>query len=132
MFNSQAHSDTREVQNTLFNALPSDVIDIIFSFIDQRDCVTCLSVCREWYNQVPEHTRSSWATVTFSTSYPSDDIPTRHRFLGNHVKAIEFDEYSDAPLHALMKKLIACGCKSVKSVGKNYSKEKIPTAFLTM
>ncbi|KAI9251509.1 hypothetical protein BDA99DRAFT_563773 [Phascolomyces articulosus] len=70
------------------NALPFDIVNEIFSYLSQDDCIKSMAVCRTWYERVPIYSSYLWRKVEF---LPGDQHTRlkNHRFLrclGPHVR----------------------------------------------
>ena len=46
--------------------LPFDIVTMIFSYLDQKDCLRCMGVSRTWNKHIPQYSRSIWKSVRFS------------------------------------------------------------------
>ena len=91
----------------------------IVSYLNQDECLTAMTVCREWYQNVPRYSKKVWEKVIM-TKY--DDIrPNRRKelCLGEHVKIAIFDKFvTGSNILSLMEKLIKLDCSQIESMGK--------------
>ncbi|KAI9270453.1 hypothetical protein BDA99DRAFT_501822 [Phascolomyces articulosus] len=120
----------------ILDFLPYDIITKIFSYLEQKDCLTCMSVNRQWDNQVPQYTKNNWKTITISTRNVNIILDNNSgnilyaasgsrlsRCLGKHVKSITFQSIHEEEnngegreLFILMQKLVDLGCDNVESL----------------
>ena len=111
--------------NTSFiNNLPFDIVTNIFKYINQHDCLTLMSCCRLFLNQIPQYTVNNWKTIRLSKNNNSnmlmniDDNLCFARCLGSHVKKIEFNNFDiDRDVYTMMQLLFDWGCNKVESLG---------------
>ncbi|KAI8147457.1 hypothetical protein BJV82DRAFT_595520 [Fennellomyces sp. T-0311] len=98
-------------------ALYSDILLMVFSYLDQQDCLTCMEVCQAWQQIVPLYSQSVWETVSFSSRGLSMDTVYLEQCLGDHVKTVVFDgnEGKDKLYH-IMRKLVDWGCNKIEAL----------------
>ena len=98
--------------------LNPDVIPFIFSYLTRKDCLTCMQVCRAWYQVVPHYSQKFWETIKL-TSFDVHCInKSLERCLGAHVKNVIFDSFDDEEqLHCMMQRVLDWGCTKIKSLG---------------
>ncbi|KAI8137055.1 hypothetical protein BJV82DRAFT_584031 [Fennellomyces sp. T-0311] len=109
-------------------ALPGDIVLEIFAHLSKQDCLRCMAVCRDWYNNVPEYTRNVWKELRLSNKTLSNHGMIE-RFLGNHVKKLVIEprrqyykeRVEEIELHSLLQKAVSWGCTEVESIGKTVS-----------
>ena len=77
-----------EKQLAFFVALPSDIVLEIMSYLNQQDCLTCMTVCRDWDKVIPEYTRPVWSKLNIKTGDLHKYQRRRERCLGSHVKSV--------------------------------------------
>ncbi|KAI9498903.1 hypothetical protein BDB00DRAFT_325222 [Zychaea mexicana] len=106
-------------ESAIFDQLPFDIVSTIFSFVHQADVLTCMAVCRAWYDRVPQYTEKLWRTIHIT----SPDVLTasyrRDRCLGSHVKSVVFETVPEEQLYSTMRKLVELGCDGIETLGKN-------------
>ena len=49
---------------TLF--IPSEIFSDILSHVTQMDCIECMTVCRRWYELIPQHGKDLWKELSIS------------------------------------------------------------------
>ncbi|KAI9250997.1 hypothetical protein BDA99DRAFT_563912 [Phascolomyces articulosus] len=120
-------------EHTFINQLPFDIVTSIFSFLNQQECLTCMSVCRPWFDEIPQYTINNWKTVQLFPSrqdnsnsrsdIANDDLNPYYRLkycLGNHLENVEFCGFSEEDdqkkLLMMMQMLIDCGCNQIQSL----------------
>ncbi|KAI9250999.1 hypothetical protein BDA99DRAFT_608283 [Phascolomyces articulosus] len=98
--------------------LPFDIVTEIFTFLNQRDCLSCMKVCKTWYTAVPEYTKEIWRTLRLTEKDPRKDMDGCFgACLGGHVKNIEFNNFKeDKDLYNIMEKLVGWKCDQVESL----------------
>ncbi|KAI8141220.1 hypothetical protein BJV82DRAFT_619734 [Fennellomyces sp. T-0311] len=112
--------DARDLnQDEIISRLPLDILPTIFSKLEQRDCITCMRVCRAWYTIIPEYAKAVWSTLRL---YPHD-LLRRNRYrelcLGSHVKSVYFSKFqNDEDLYRMMQKVIDWGCTHIEFMRK--------------
>ena len=100
-------------------ALPPDIIPEIFSSMNQRDCMTCLAVCRDWYQAVPQYTQDIWRTLKLDARDTDTNNGCLIRCLGTHVKNVILDSLvSEDDVYHTMQRLLDWGCINIHSFGK--------------
>ncbi|KAI8138075.1 hypothetical protein BJV82DRAFT_320772 [Fennellomyces sp. T-0311] len=104
------------------SALPSDIVFEIFEYLNQRDCLACLTVCHDWYNIIPQYTQGIWKELRLDTRHASGDYQRLGRCLGRHVKHViisrrnkQEQQIEQEQLHSIMRKLIDWECIEVES-----------------
>ncbi|KAI9251001.1 hypothetical protein BDA99DRAFT_206414 [Phascolomyces articulosus] len=112
-------SSTR--QYGLLGTLPYDVVTMVFAFLNQNDCLNCMALNREWYNLVPDCSKSVWKTVVFcGRDIHIQPHSRRAQCLGKHVRHIQLDMTLDEQediFYELVKKLLDWGCNEIESLG---------------
>ena len=100
-------------------SLYSDILLMIFSYLDQRDCLTCMEVCQAWQDIVPQYSQSVWESISFSSRELSMDTQYLEQFLGDNVRSVVFNgnDGSDKLYH-MMQKLIDWNCNKIDLLGK--------------
>ncbi|KAI8138932.1 hypothetical protein BJV82DRAFT_276200 [Fennellomyces sp. T-0311] len=100
-------------------ALHPDIILLIFSYLNQADCLTCMLVCRDWYYAIPQYAKSVWTTIDLDPSDAYIENLCRARCLGGHVKNVTLRYFaSEYELTCILNKLLDWGCTKIKSLGK--------------
>ncbi|KAI9245692.1 hypothetical protein BDA99DRAFT_285829 [Phascolomyces articulosus] len=103
----------------LFNELPFDIVTKIFSGISQRDCLTCMTVCRSWYDQLPQYTQDTvWSKLFISstTVLPQNNQRWK-RCIGKHVKHIDFSSFDkEQELYLFLSQMYELGCDQMESL----------------
>ncbi|KAI8136881.1 hypothetical protein BJV82DRAFT_675418 [Fennellomyces sp. T-0311] len=69
-------------------SLPPDIVFDILSYIDQRDCVECLRVCRTWYSEIPLYATDLWKRIAISPESWKRTNTCLIRCLGPHVTGV--------------------------------------------
>ncbi|KAI8137057.1 hypothetical protein BJV82DRAFT_675218 [Fennellomyces sp. T-0311] len=94
--NDSSNSENEFLRQIEFIAtLPSDVVLEIFAYVDQQDCLTSITVCRDWYPAIPEP----------STPQTMPGKPRKNVTVKPDREASGGDRLSEQELHALMQKL---------------------------
>ena len=71
---------------TLF--LPPEIFSIILSHVNQVDCTECMTVCRRWYNLIPQYGKEVWKELEISEeSWPRSNNAMLE-CLGIHVEKV--------------------------------------------
>ncbi|KAI9250970.1 hypothetical protein BDA99DRAFT_608258 [Phascolomyces articulosus] len=96
--------------------LPFDIIKNIFSHLNQHDALTCMAVCKDWYDQIPHYTTDIWQTVRFSERSIHPFNKRRQKCLGNHVKNVIFDKFEGEDLYDAMQYVLDNGCNELQSI----------------
>ncbi|KAI8148007.1 hypothetical protein BJV82DRAFT_709694 [Fennellomyces sp. T-0311] len=100
--------------------LPSDIVIEIVSYFSQQDCLTCMAVCRNWYETIPQYTQSVWKEVILDERYLSRTHHRRERCLGDHVESVIIrsteEQARQAHLYMLIQLLLDCGCSGIRSL----------------
>ena len=114
---------TKNSSNTFsfINRLDFDIIVVIFSFLRQQDCLTCMTVCKDWYIRVPDYSFNNWKTLQFSGTNALTAINDRRLkiCLGNHVNSVEFNLIKkEHQANFIIQKLLELGCHKINSLGK--------------
>ncbi|KAI8143299.1 hypothetical protein BJV82DRAFT_612224 [Fennellomyces sp. T-0311] len=94
--------------------LPSDIILSIFAFFNQQDCLTCMAVCRDWYNVVPQYAKSAWTTIHVQRNDGITENVRQIRCLGNHVKNVTLEKLKEQDLCFIMHMLVEWGCTKIR------------------
>ncbi|KAI8137041.1 hypothetical protein BJV82DRAFT_661580 [Fennellomyces sp. T-0311] len=115
------------LQLGFFTALHLDIVVDICSYFDQQDCLTCMAVCRSWYNMIPEYVQSSWATVRFTEKDIKMENKRQTRCLGKHVKRVILNKHkNEQVLHCLFD----WGCTKIEHLEFNQCQMNNHDAFL--
>ena len=111
-------NDTNHPQSQPFflEELPFEIVTKIFSHLKQRDCLTCMTVCRSWYTSVPQYSCDVWNTVSLVESKSNINGNTLlQQFIGGHITEVKFRMFSDEQrFHDTIQVLIGCGCDHIK------------------
>ncbi|KAI8147249.1 hypothetical protein BJV82DRAFT_598336 [Fennellomyces sp. T-0311] len=127
-------TDQSRQHGGFMDALPLDILPLIFSYLSQRDCVRCMSVCRGWYSLVPLYSKRVWKKLIVSPAYiRRGDHARWEQCLGRHVKSITFNQFHDeTELYRMMQKLIDCGCLHAEHVALARCSTVTQTTFINM
>ena len=98
--------------------LPAEIVMRIASYLSQRDCFTCTTVCSSWYTSAPRYMQNVWRHVSISSS----NFPNRRSIWEQCVReyAKEIVLLYTSNYHNLVfriQKLIDCQCQKVESLG---------------
>ncbi|KAI8145781.1 hypothetical protein BJV82DRAFT_666346 [Fennellomyces sp. T-0311] len=96
--------------------LPADITFIIFSYLDQQDCLNCMAVCRAWYDIVPHCAQLAWESVRFHPRDFAAHHQRREKCLGSHVKTVVLDSFLEQQLYDMMQQLLDWGCAEIHSL----------------
>ncbi|KAI8149898.1 hypothetical protein BJV82DRAFT_585147 [Fennellomyces sp. T-0311] len=110
-------NDLNGLETTRFlDPLPVEIIVVIASHLDQRDCLACMAVCRSWYLTAPQYLQSVWKEVriTYNT-FPICD-PQWVRCVQHYTKSIVVDDYEYNKQYFIMQKLIDCQLREINSL----------------
>ncbi|KAI9485127.1 hypothetical protein BDB00DRAFT_942663 [Zychaea mexicana] len=50
------------------HVFPAETVTDIFSYLDQKECIECMEVCRRWYDLIPSFTTRVWHQLKVSSS----------------------------------------------------------------
>ncbi|KAI8146797.1 hypothetical protein BJV82DRAFT_397991 [Fennellomyces sp. T-0311] len=64
-----SNSTQPPLQSSVLGELPFEIAARIFSYINQRECLTCMAVCRAWYSTVPQYSRDVWANINITREF---------------------------------------------------------------
>ncbi|KAI8136765.1 hypothetical protein BJV82DRAFT_675644 [Fennellomyces sp. T-0311] len=110
-----SHGLSLPQHQVVWAALPSDIVMEIFSLLEQRDFLTCMAVCRDWYDFIPYCAKDVWAAVRFGVHDIRMENKRQIRCLGEHVKTVVLDTLAE-DLYNLMNKLFEWGCTKIKTL----------------
>ncbi|KAI8146611.1 hypothetical protein BJV82DRAFT_392252 [Fennellomyces sp. T-0311] len=102
-------------------ALPSEIVQQIFQYLNQRDCLVSMTVCRDWDAVVPQYSKSVWRELRLNFNDASRDYRRRERCLGDHVQSVILEstaEERESGLYIMMRKVLDWGCHGIESLGK--------------
>ncbi|KAI9494287.1 hypothetical protein BDB00DRAFT_903843 [Zychaea mexicana] len=105
----------------LIDVLPFNIVNNVFSYLDQRDYLTCMATCRRGYSKVPQYAKAVvWKTVQFTTRDMCQNNKNNHRVrcLGTHVKKAIFKAFKkEDELYNVMRKVFnEWGCIEIESI----------------
>ncbi|KAI8146789.1 hypothetical protein BJV82DRAFT_710835 [Fennellomyces sp. T-0311] len=113
------------------DAFPFEIAVKIFSFTNQRDCLSCMAVCRRWYFTVPLYSRDVWAELRLSESNVHKNNRRWEQCVGKHVKTVEFDHFAtEQKLHRAMERLTNYGCTRIQCFRFNHCVTQDQAKFL--
>ena len=96
--------------------LPPEICSIILYNVNQVDCTECMTVCRRWYELIPQHGKDLWKELEISeTSWPRFNNAMLE-CLRTHVKKVYIIGYQDA--NDILRRLTNQGC-NLQSCGNN-------------
>ena len=102
----------------LFYTLPSDIILEIFTRLTRADSLQCMQVCRAWYKFIPQYAQGSWSNLKLYENRCSlSKKQVWLRFVGKHVKRIEFYQFKEESLYNLMQILVDHDCTQAEELG---------------
>ncbi|KAI8140143.1 hypothetical protein BJV82DRAFT_624042 [Fennellomyces sp. T-0311] len=108
---------TSTIQLAFMAVLPLDVLLKLFSLIEQRDCLTCMTVCRDWFHSVPEYTKSLWKTIDIYTKSVSVSSTCWELCLGEHVRNVTLKAFpKEQDLYNILQKLFDLRCTNIESL----------------
>ncbi|KAI9320122.1 hypothetical protein BX666DRAFT_1373140 [Dichotomocladium elegans] len=108
-------------RNTILDILPYDIVNAIFSLLDQPTCLECMTVCRAWYKSIPYYAIDLWKTVEFKRYKFNLNDRRLARCLGSHVKKCMIAFYEDKEVWATLDLLTRTKCDQLHSIGNRYS-----------
>ncbi|KAI8138677.1 hypothetical protein BJV82DRAFT_673441 [Fennellomyces sp. T-0311] len=88
-------------------SLPYDIGFQIASYLDQNDCVECLTVCHQWYVEVPSYTIDRWKSIEISPESWNKVNDCMLRCLGPHVQNVSVNKMDTS---GVLKKLKRVDC----------------------
>ena len=106
--------------------LPFDIVTMIFSYLDQKDCLRCMNVSRTWNKYIPQYSKNIWKSVRFGKrgfKYLQEAETDKNKYweqcVDDHVKYVTFDTFqNERRFYDTMRKLIELGCNKLESIGK--------------
>ncbi|KAI9246732.1 hypothetical protein BDA99DRAFT_576546 [Phascolomyces articulosus] len=100
------------------NKFSFDIITQIFSYLNQRDCLNCMKVCRTWYNDIPQYTAENWRTLRISSQEVIHGLINQRllRCLGNHVKNVILITMNQDKVYTILQILKKSGCHGIESL----------------
>ena len=66
--------------------IPSEIFSDILSHIKQVDSIECMTVCRRWYNLIPQHGKDLWKELEISERSWPRFTNAMLKCLGTHVE----------------------------------------------
>ena len=122
-------------QLKFMNALPSDIIIEIFSFLTQQDSLTCMAVCRDWYDFIPQYAQDLWKELHLDLGDLLKDHKRREKLLGSHVESVVIKQgrtvvAKDVLDASSIHKLRAWGCTNIQFIGKTIGKLRNGNALI--
>ncbi|KAG2228332.1 hypothetical protein INT45_011124 [Circinella minor] len=74
----------------LMNSLPFDIVNEIFSYLSQDDCINSMAVCRSWYERVPVYSFHLWRKIELLSGDQNTRLKNQRflRCLGPHVRQV--------------------------------------------
>ncbi|KAI8137052.1 hypothetical protein BJV82DRAFT_636983 [Fennellomyces sp. T-0311] len=112
-------------------ALHPDIVFEILSFLDQADCLTCMAVCRDWYQTIPKYSEGIWTILKFNARDVQEENQRQIRCLGEHVKSVSLDAFeSESDVYYVLHKLFDWGCTKIKCLEFYYCLTDDQDAFL--
>ncbi|KAI8149859.1 hypothetical protein BJV82DRAFT_652143 [Fennellomyces sp. T-0311] len=117
MEDAMSNVNDQRSEHLFLDKFPLEIATVIFSFLTQDDCVTCMSVCQQWYTIVPQCSQGVWKDLCIS------GIDTRVKdarwrlCIGEHVRSVKFCKFrEDVYLYNTMQQLINAECNQIKSL----------------
>ncbi|KAI9246750.1 hypothetical protein BDA99DRAFT_592358 [Phascolomyces articulosus] len=111
-------SHSQDPYVAFLNKFSFDIITQIFSYLNQRDCLNCMKVCRTWYNDIPQYTAENWRTLRISSQEVIHGLINQRllRCLGNHVKNVILITMNQDKVYTILQILQKSGCHGIESL----------------
>ena len=103
----------------LMNSLPFDIVNEIFSYLSQDDCIRSMAVCRSWYERVPIYSSHLWRKIELLSGDQNTRLKNQ-RFLhclGPHVRQVILSPSNETELLVFLDTLRNYMC-DIQSIGK--------------
>lgn len=102
-----------------FNLLPLETTINIFSYLNQTGCLTTMTVCRDWYQNVPRYNKNVWKKVRMIEHDGTRLNQGKELCLEQHVKVEIFEKFvTGSNVLCIMERLIQLDCIKIESMGK--------------
>ncbi|KAI9270574.1 hypothetical protein BDA99DRAFT_502150 [Phascolomyces articulosus] len=107
-------------KRNVFEVLTYDISTLIFSYLTQQDCLKAMSVCKLWYDCVPQYSKDLWKTLKLEPRQ-LQIINRRHaRCIGGHVKSVIIyghkSDKNEEYLYTMMQYLLDHECDEIESM----------------
>lgn len=99
----------------LVERLPCDIVERIFAYLSQNECLKCMAVSRAWYKLIPQYSTLVWRQVDISGDQQDERFK---ECLGPHVQQCQISGANGSQMSVILRMLVQRGCKNLQTLGK--------------